>query len=65
MQTGTVKFFNEEKWFGFIIPDAGGKEVFVHVTWLNQDVEIEEGSKVSYELAEGNKWPNAINVSLA
>jgi len=63
MATGTVKFFNETKGFGFITPDQGGKEVFVHVTGL-QD-EIREGDEVTYEVEDGKKGPSAINVKRA
>jgi CspA family cold shock protein len=63
MATGTVKFFNETKGFGFITPDQGGKEVFVHVTGL-QD-EIREGDSVTYEVEDGKKGPSAINVKIA
>ena len=63
MATGTVKFFNETKGFGFITPDQGGKEVFVHVTGL-QD-EIREGDEVTYEVEDGKKGPSAVNVKRA
>jgi CspA family cold shock protein len=63
MATGTVKFFNETKGFGFITPDQGGKEVFVHVSGL-QD-EIREGDSVSYEVEDGKKGPSAVNVKIA
>lgn len=63
MQEGTVKFFNESKGYGFITPDDGSKDIFVHVTGLQED--IHEGDKVVYEVGEGKKGPNAINVRLA
>ena len=63
MNTGTVKFFNESKGFGFIVPDDGGKDVFVHINNLN-GVSITEGDKVSYDVEEGRKGPNAVNVSV-
>ena len=63
MNTGTVKFFNESKGFGFIVPDDGGKDVFVHINNLN-GVSIAEGDKVSYDVEEGRKGPNAVNVSV-
>ena len=60
--TGTVKFFNNAKGFGFITPEDGGKDVFVHQTGLND--EIREGDKVSYDVQEGPKGLNAANVKL-
>lgn len=60
MKTGTVKFFNFEKGFGFIIPDDGGKEIFVHKTGLKQ--QISENDRVSYEEEQGPKGLNAIDV---
>jgi len=60
MQTGTVKFFNETKGFGFIKVDGTGEEVFVHVSGLKD--EIRENDSVSFELQEGKKGLNAINV---
>ncbi len=64
MNNGTVKFFNEAKGFGFITPDDGGKDVFVHANGLN-GLQINEGDKVSYEVEEGQKGLNAVNVELA
>lgn len=60
MSNGTVKFFNNAKGFGFITPDSGEKDVFVHANNL-QD-EITEGDKVSYDVEEGPKGLSAINV---
>ncbi|MDA0195647.1 MAG: cold shock domain-containing protein [Bacteroidetes bacterium] len=63
MNKGTVKFFNNAKGFGFITPDDGSKDVFVHKNDLvNQ---ITEGDKVSYDIAEGPKGLNAVDVKLA
>lgn len=62
MQKGTVKFFNETKGFGFIVDDANGQEIFVHVSGLN--VEIREGDKVTFETQQGRKGINAVNVSV-
>ncbi|MDA7906717.1 cold-shock protein [Mariniblastus sp.] len=62
MQTGTVKFFNEKKGFGFITPETGEKDVFVHVNGLID--EINEGDKVSYDVEEGPKGTSAINVKV-
>lgn len=60
---GTVKFFNDSKGFGFITPDDGGKDVFVHANGLN-GISITEGDKVSYDTEEGKKGLNAVNVSV-
>ena len=64
MSNGTVKFFNDGKGFGFITPDDGGKDVFVHVKGLMCD-SINEGDKVSYDLESTDKGPSAINVRVA
>ena len=60
MKTGTVKFFNEQKGFGFITPEEGGKDVFVHSTGLAD--RITEGDKVQFEVQEGPKGLSAVNV---
>ena len=60
MEKGTVKFFNESKGFGFIIEDSSKKDYFVHVTGLID--EIREGDEVEFELKEGKKGLNAVNV---
>ncbi len=67
MSTGTVKFFNSEKGFGFIIQDDGGKDLFVHCSEIQnyRENEINEGQKVNYEVGEGRKGPCAVNVTLA
>jgi len=64
MSNGTVKFFNDSKGFGFITPDDGGKDIFVHVNGLNGN-SITEGDKVTYDVEEGKKGLNAVNVSIA
>ena len=62
MNTGTVKFFNESKGYGFITPENGSKDIFVHVNGLVDD--IREGDKVTYETEEGSKGLNAVNVEV-
>ena len=62
METGTVKFYNEEKGFGFITPDSGGKDLYVHSTAV-QNGPIKEGDKVEFEIGQGDKGPRAENVS--
>ena len=64
MQQGTVKFYNETKGFGFITPDNGGADIFVHVTGLAVR-KLNEGDKVTYDVKDGQKGPNAVNVKLA
>tara|TARA_B100000683_G_scaffold74814_1_gene73651 strand:- start:1234 stop:1425 length:192 start_codon:yes stop_codon:yes gene_type:complete len=63
MNKGTVKFFNESKGFGFIIEEGTNKEYFVHVSGLID--EIKEGDSVEFELAEGRKGLNAVNVKIS
>jgi CspA family cold shock protein len=62
MSTGTVKFFNNSKGFGFIKDGASEKEYFVHVSGLND--EIKENDEVTFDLQEGKKGLNAVNVKL-
>ena len=65
MPTGTVKWFNDDKGFGFISPEDGGKDLFVHHSAINSDGfrTLTEGAKVSYEAEAGDKGPKAVNVS--
>jgi cold shock protein len=63
MQQGTVKFFNETKGFGFITPNDGGAEIFVHSSGLIDN--IRENNVVNYNVEEGRKGPNAVNVKVA
>lgn len=63
MNTGTVKFFNESKGYGFITPEDGGKDIFVHANGLID--EIREGDKVTYDVEEGRKGLNAVEVKIA
>jgi len=65
MAIGTVKWFSDEKGFGFITPDDGGRDLFVHYTSIKGDGyrSLSEGAKVTYEMEEGSKGPKAVNVS--
>ena len=64
MATGTVKWFNDQKGFGFITPEDGGKDLFVHHSNITMEGyrSLEEGQKVEYEAGEGRKGPEATNV---
>ena len=64
MATGTVKWFSDEKGFGFITPDEPGKDLFVHFSNIggNGFRTLAEGAQVSYEAEEGPKGPSAVNV---
>ena len=62
-QQGTVKFFNDEKGFGFITTSTGGSEIFVHTSGLID--KVRENDKVSYDVEQGKKGPNAVNVKQA
>jgi CspA family cold shock protein len=67
LQNGTVKWFNDEKGYGFIEQDNGGSDVFVHFRQVNNSgqgrVSLADGQKVTYELGEGQKGPQAENVT--
>jgi CspA family cold shock protein len=64
MATGVVKWFSDEKGFGFITPDDGGKDAFVHFSGIAGDGfrTLAEGSKVEFELGDSPKGPQATNV---
>jgi len=63
MKTGKVKFFNDSKGYGFVIDNESGKDYFVHVSGLID--EIKEEDEVTFELQEGKKGLNAVEVRLA
>jgi CspA family cold shock protein len=67
-QQGTVKFFNADKGYGFIKPDDGGRDIFVHVTALEQAglKSLNEGQRVSFEVEpdKKGKGPKAVNLQL-
>jgi CspA family cold shock protein len=64
MATGTVKWFNDAKGYGFIAPEDGSKDVFVHFSNIAGEgfKSLREGAKVEYEVREGEKGPEALNV---
>ena len=64
MATGTVKWFSDEKGFGFITPDEAGKDLFVHHTGIDGQgfKSLNEGASVSYDAESGDKGPKAVNV---
>jgi len=66
MNSGTVKWFNNKKGFGFITPEAGGDDVFVHFSAISMEgfKSLEEGQKVTYEVEQGDKGAQATNVQL-
>jgi CspA family cold shock protein len=66
MASGTVKWFNNEKGYGFITPADGGKDLFVHFSAIQGDgyKSLPEGASVEYEAQEGDKGPQAANVTV-
>jgi len=64
MASGTVKWFSDEKGFGFITPDEAGKDLFVHHSGIEGDGyrSLAEGAKVTYDAEAGDKGPKAVNV---
>jgi CspA family cold shock protein len=64
MPTGTVKWFSDDKGFGFITPDEGSRDLFVHHTGIVGEGyrSLSEGAKVSFEEEQGDKGPKAVNV---
>ena len=67
MATGTVKWFNTDKGFGFIAPEGGGKDVFIHISVLGRSgiAGLAEGQQVSMRIVETPKGREAISISLA
>lgn len=65
MASGTVKWFNEEKGFGFITPDDGSKDLFVHQSSITGGYRLSEGAKVTFESEASDKGPRAANVTVA
>lgn len=67
MSNGTVKWFNASKGFGFICPDSGGEDLFVHHSEINMQgyASLDENQKVSYEVGDGKKGPCATSVTPA
>ena len=67
MTTGTVKFFNTQKGYGFITPEDGSKDVFVHITAVEQSgmAGLNEGQKVSFEVQDEARGPKAVNLQEA
>ena len=66
MSKGTVKWFNGQKGYGFILDENGQDDVFVHYSGINMEgfKSLEEGAAVAYEVVEGNKGPQAVNVTV-
>jgi CspA family cold shock protein len=64
MSTGTVKWFSSKRGYGFIVPDDGDKDLFVHHSDINMDgfVTLDDGQKVEFEIGQGEKGPQATNV---
>ena len=67
MATGTVKWFSDQKGYGFIVPDDGGQDLFIHHSNIMMDgfKTLKEGQKVSFEIIQGPKGKQALNITAA
>ena len=63
MSTGTVKWFNASKGFGFIAPDDGGEDLFVHHSEVKSGGDLKEGQAVDFQVGQGKKGPCAVSVT--
>lgn len=64
MSKGSVKFFNSKKGFGFIAPEDGSKDLFVHISGVDGGNDLQDGDAVEYEIGESKKGPCAVNVKV-
>lgn len=66
METGVVKWFNAEKGFGFIVPESGGKDLFAHFSEIQSEgfKTLEENQRVSFEITQGQKGPQATKIQV-
>lgn len=62
MKVGVIKFFDEKKGYGYITEEGTGTEIFVHITGLND--KVQKGDRVTFEVQDGRKGPNAVKVQL-